>query len=143
MDRDTAPSKVPKPMVVLFAIWVASQLYIYFASRGPEMWPNDQTRGVAMTVGDVLQFIYAFLIIALVAYGLLKKQRFVWMAAFVWQATQAGFALVSLSLLNYQLDDYPSFAGFPFYGIVLPLATAAVSVAILSLPTTRRWVRRS
>lgn len=143
MDPDTAPSKLPRPLVVLIAIWVASQLYIYFASRSPQIWPNDQPRGLAVTVGDVLQFIYAFLIIALVVHGLMKRQLFVWAVAFVWQGIQAGFALVSLSLMNYQLDDFPNFSGFPFYGIVLPLVVAALSFVLLLLPSTLSWVRRT
>ena len=122
-------------------IWVVGQLYIYFASHGPQIWPDYEPRGIAVIVGDVLQFLYAFLIVALFAYGLVKADRFLWAAALAWHGIQAGFALVSLSLMNYQLDDFPTFTGFPLYGITLPLAIAALSFVILLLPTTRGWMR--
>ena len=143
MDATATPERAPRPLIALIVIWVAGQLYTYIARRGPEVWPNDEPQGIAMTVGDVLEFIYGFFIIALVAYGLMRGQRFVWATAFVWQGAQAGFALVSLSLMNYQLDDFPAFAGYPFYGIVLPITVALISFVLLLLPATQRWLRRN
>ena len=143
MDPETARPRAPRALVALIVIWVAVQLYIYFASHGPTMWPDYEPRGIAVIVGDVLQFLYAFLIVALFAYGLLKAHRFMWAATLAWHGIQAGFALVSLSLMNYQLDDFPTFTGFPLYGIALPLALAALSFVILLLPATRSWIRGS
>ena len=104
-------------------------------------WPETRPGGFAFAVAEVLQLFYGFLIIALVAYGLIKGLKFVWIVAFVWQAIEAGFGLVTLTVNDYELEAYTSFGGIPLFGIVLPITVAIVSFVLLLLPVTTRWVR--
>ena len=88
-----------------------------------------------------LQLAESFLVIALLAYGLMARARFVWVAALFWQAIRAGFGVINLTLNDYEPFDYTQFTGIGFYRIVLPIGVAVTSFVLLLLPTTTRWVR--
>lgn len=80
--------------------------------------------------------------VSLIGYGLMKRLRLEWIAAFVWQGVEAGFGLITLTLNDYALGGYTQLTGIPFYGIVLPLMVATVSFVLLLIPATQNWVRQ-
>jgi hypothetical protein len=143
MDPNPSSPRTPRPILVLIAIWAVTQLYTFIARRASDSpgWPNERPEGIAFAVADVLQFLYLFLIVGLIGYGLVKRLRFVWVGALLWQAIEAGLGLVTFTLNDYELDAYWGFVGIPFYGIVLPLVVAVVSFLVLLLPSSRDWVR--
>lgn len=132
--------KLPRTIVVLIAVWSLVYLYTFIVSRGPApIWPEGP-EPIEIKISDLLFFIKAGLMIALIGYGLIRKLRFAWIIAFVWQAIQAGLALLTLSLNEYEAVAYTHFAGIGFYGITLPIAVAVISFVLLLLPATRHWV---
>ena len=134
---------MPRTIVALIVIWALAHLYAFILTRLPEpMWPDNQ-RDTAFWVNEVLRFVYTSLIVALVAHGLMKGLRLVWVAAFVWQSVQVGFALLSLVMNDFEAVTFTHFGHFAFYGIVLPLAVAAISFVLLLAPATQRWIRES
>ena len=136
-------TKVPWTVIALIALWTLAQLLHYLETRGPDVrFPGGEPEeSLAFTMADVLSFVYGFLIVALISYGLLRSSRFVWIVAFVWQGLQAGFGLITFVLNDYELAAYTSFAGIPLYGIVMPFGVAVISFVLLLLPATQRWIR--
>ena len=134
---------MPWTVIVLIVLWTVAQLLLYLHTRGQEArFPGaDEPEGAIYTVAEVLGFIHRFLIVALMGHGLVRKLRFVWILAFVWQAVQAGFGIVNMVLNQYEASAYTTFSGIGFYGIVLPITVAVVSFVLLLLPTTQRWIR--
>ena len=123
-------------------LWVTARLLDLIDARMQDpAWPQTRPSGFAFAVAEVLQFLYAFLIIALIAYGLIKRSHFVWIAAFVWQVIEGGLGLVTLTLNDYELEAYTNLDGITLYGIVLPITLAIVSFMLLLLPATTRWIR--
>ena len=135
------PARPPAAVFALGALWAVVELIEIIDSRRPAMWPNQQPSGFAFAMGDALSYLYRYLFIAVIVFGLIKGLRFVWVAALAWQAIEAGFGLVNLTLNDYELGAFRYFSGVPFNGIVLPLTAAALSFLLLLLPSVRRWLR--
>lgn len=140
---DPQRPQAPWTLRVLTAVWVLTRLLDFINSRNSNNpgWPESDPNGIAFAMAEVLQFVYGFLLIALVAYGLIKGSRFVWVIAFVWQGIEAGLGFVNFTINDYELDSYLGFSGIPFYGVVLPIAVAVISYVLLLFPVTKGWVR--
>lgn len=93
-------------------------------------------------VAEMFSFIYTFLVVGLVGYGLIKKQRFVWLIAFLWLGLQAGFGIINLVINEYPAEWILQMRQIPFYGGALPVGVATVSFVLLLLPATQNWVRQ-
>ena len=136
---------VPRTIVALIALWIVVQTIEYFQSLDSEA-PSE----FAIRVAEVLRFIYWYLLVGLVAYGLIRGSRFVWIVAFVWQAIEAGFGFVNLALGGWSWDALGDFSGYNdgfsgagsvgFYIGPFPVIVAAISFALLLAPPTRRWL---
>ena len=121
--------------MVLIAIWVVDQLisFMVFRPEGRFGDPIDIPWNVTL-----LQFVYGFLIVALVSYGLMQRGRFVWVAALVWQGIQGAFGFITLNDNGW---GNATEGQIPLYGGTVPLLVAVISFVLLLLPTTQRWVR--
>lgn len=141
----TPPAPTPWTVRVLTTVWALTQLRDFIDSRNNNDpgWPESRPDGLAFTMAEILQFIYGFLIIALIVYGLVNRSRFAWVVAFVWQGVLMGLGFVNFTINDYEFDAYLGFSGVPFYGVVLPIAVALLSFILLLLPMTQRWVREN
>lgn len=141
MDAPAAPPRrLPWTIPTLLVIWVLVELVDFFHDRQDRF---GRPEGIEFTVAEVLSFIYAFLIVALVGYGLIRGLRFPWLIALVWQGLRGGFGVVNFVANDYPFDWFFGTNGIPLYGITIPIVTALVSFVLLLLPTTQRWVRKT
>ena len=133
--------RIPWTIPTLLVVWVVVELVDFFRDRQDRF---GRPEGIEFSIAEVLSFIYAFLIIALVGYGLIKGLRFAWLMALLWQGLRFGFGVVNFVANDYPLDWYLNLrSGIPLYGITIPIVVAVISFVLLLLPITQRWVRRT
>ena len=128
-------TRIPWTITALIVIWVVVEAADFFSNR-TEGLPG----GNLLTIAQVIQFVYAYLLIALIGHGLIRRVRFAWLIALAWQVLR-----IALGVINQLLNDYAlSFAGLsgiPLWGIAVPIIVGVISLVLLLLPITQSWVR--
>lgn len=137
----------PGTIIAAIVLWVAVATLDYFQERAG--LPLE----FALLVAQVLRFFYAYLLVALIAYGLIQRSRVAWFIALVWQALNAGFGLVNLALGGWGWDVIGDLsASFDRFGPGGPSGSysgpfrviiAAISFALLLAQPTRRWLEQT
>ena len=148
MDETPAGSErtaLPWTLVALIVLWISDQTLNYVQTLQTDLPPD-----FGIKLAQVLQFFYAYLLPVIIAHGLLRRSRFIWVMAFVWQGLQAGFGFVDLLLSGWSWDVIGDFmpsddpfagSGPGFYNGPFPVIIAAISAALLLARQTRNWVK--
>jgi hypothetical protein len=151
MDETPGASRrtpLPSTLIALIVLWILVQTLQYLQTRQTDLPPD-----FGFKLAQVLQFFYAYLLPVVIAHGLLRRSRFIWVIAFAWQGLQAGFGFVDLLLGGWSWDVIGDFSGnydrfgpggsSSFYDGPFPVIVAVVSAVLLLAPPTRRWLEES
>jgi hypothetical protein len=125
---------MPWTIIGLVVIWILFDVITFLVPR-----PGNLS-GVAFGVARLFQLISPLLITALIVHGLLHRFRFVWAIAIALQLIKAGYGVINLVINDYPFRWILEVRQIPFYGGALPIAVGIVSLILLLLPTTQRWI---
>lgn len=130
---------LPKTILCVVLLWVGLPLV--------QLWPDVRV-GLAFSVEEprvyiiptVLSLLFKLSIATTMAWGVIERSTFIHRAAMVWQLAVAGFGAYTIYLNRYGWDSIRAFSQGSFFHGVLPIATGLISILVLLLPASRRWI---
>jgi hypothetical protein len=123
---------------------VVAVVVLMFAVLLARMWADRFALTFSKSSGASYLVTYSMLAITLglIADGLWRRSRNVWLLAILWLLIDAGYGALHILTNGYGWNAITALTQVGFYEGALPLIVGAFNLVLLLLPATRAWVAR-